>query len=314
MVSKTTTGKEKVTVINPRQTKGFVHTEAINLLAKRGLRYLNAGYPIHYSGPTGCGKTTLAMHVASLLNRPVILINGDDEYSTSSFIGGEQGYRKHMVVDKFVSRVTKVDESYKKQWVDERLTAACRYGFTLIYNEFTRSRPEANNILLSVLEERVLPIPGMASRTNSSSFLKVHPDFSAIFTSNPEEYAGVYRSQDALIDRMITLDMDYYDKETEIAIVMAKSGQSYHDADIIVKIIRKLRDSDLCEFPPTLRSSIVIAKTTSGVNDESFREVCLDVLSRKIGLDNENGLKPEIVIDDIFNDIFKEEKTVPDLR
>lgn len=314
MVSKMTSGEEKVTVINPRQTNGFVHTKAIDSLAKRGLKYLNAGYPVHYSGPTGCGKTTLAMHVASLLKRPVILVNGDDEYSTSSLIGGEQGYRKHMVVDRFVSRVTKVDESYKKQWVDERLTAACKYGFTLIYNEFTRSRPEANNILLSVLEERVLPIPGMASRTNSSSFLKVHPDFSAIFTSNPEEYAGVYRSQDALIDRMITLDMDYYDKETEVEIVMAKSGHSYQDAETIVNIIRKLRDSDLCEFPPTLRSSIIIAKTTSGIDDESFRDVCLDVLSRKISLDNENGLKPEIVIDDILKEVFNEEKTAPDLR
>lgn len=308
MVQENTGEAEKITVINPKETNSFVHTEAIDSLTKRSLKYLGAGYPVHFSGPTGCGKTTLAMHVASLLKRPVILINGDDEYSTSSLIGGEQGYRKHKVVDRFVSRVTKVDESYNKQWVDERLTAACKYGFTLIYNEFTRSRPEANNVLLSVLEEKVLPLPGMAGRTNSNSIIKVHPSFSAIFTSNPEEYAGVYRSQDALMDRMITLNMDYYDEETEIEIIMVKSGRSYEDAKAVVRLIRRLRDSSLCEFSPTLRSSIIIAKMTSGIFDESLRDVCLDVLSRKIGFENENGFEPKIIIDDLLKEIRNETK------
>jgi len=39
-------------------------------------------------------------------------------------------------------------------WVDNRLTTACANGNTLIYDEFNRSRPEANNALLSVLEGR----------------------------------------------------------------------------------------------------------------------------------------------------------------
>ena len=55
-------------------------------------------------------------------------------------------------------------------------------------------------------------------------YMKIHPDFVAIFTSNPEEYAGVHRSQDALRDRMITLDLDYFDRETEIIVTMSKSG------------------------------------------------------------------------------------------
>jgi len=292
-----------VTVISPKPNNGFVRTHVIDSLTKRSLKYLNEGYPVHLSGPTGCGKTTLAMHVANQLDRPVILINGDEEYSTSSLVGGDQGYRKRMVVDRFVSRVTKVEESFNKYWVDERLTAACKYGFTLIYNEFTRSRPEANNVLLSVLEEGVLPMPGLASRSKSSSFIKVHPDFSAIFTSNPEEYAGVYRSQDALSDRMITINMNYYDEGTEIRIVMAKSGLCFEDARSIVRLVRRLRESDLCEFQPTLRSSIIIARTTEGPSDPSFRDVCLDVLSPKIRGDMNSGLDPETVIDDLRKEV-----------
>ena len=63
-----------------------------------------------------------------------------------------------------------------------------------------------------------------ANRNGEEAYLRVHPNFSAIFTSNPEEYAGVHKAQDALRDRMVTIDLDYMDKETEVAICQAKSG------------------------------------------------------------------------------------------
>ena len=60
---------------------------------RAGLFYLQAGYPIHLSGPAGTGKTTLAMHMAAQLRRPVALIHGDDEYGSSDLVGGQLGYR-----------------------------------------------------------------------------------------------------------------------------------------------------------------------------------------------------------------------------
>ncbi len=83
------------------------------------------------------------------------------------------------------------------------MTTACKNGNTLIYDEFTRSRPEANNALLSVLEEKFLNLPRL--RRADKGYMDVHPDFRAIFTSNPEEYAGVHKTQDALMDRLITI-------------------------------------------------------------------------------------------------------------
>ncbi len=113
-----------------------------------------------------------------------------------------------------------------QQWVDNRLTTACQFGLTLIYDEFTRSRPEANNVLLSILEERMLVLP---NARGGESYLKVHPDFRAIFTSNPEEYAGVQKSQDALRDRMVTIELGNFDEETEVAITREKSKLSTED-------------------------------------------------------------------------------------
>ena len=112
----------------------------------------------------------------------------------------------------------------------------------------------------------------------------MNADFTAIFTSNPEEYAGVYKSQDALRDRMVTLDLDYFDEETEIAITEAKSGLDRGDAEKIVRVIRGLRESGVCEFVPTVRGCIMVAKALKVqnglVDSESnvFRQLCLDIL------------------------------------
>ena len=274
---------EMTTVLEPSPMPDFVETKFTKSISQRALSYIKAGFPVHFRGISGSGKTTLAMHIASKIKRPVVMIHGDEEFTTSDLVGGEYGYRFRKVVDRFVSRVSKTEEDMTKHWVDNRLTVACKYGFTLIYDEFTRSRPEANNILLAILQEKIMDLP--VGRGGEQPYLTVHPDFTAIFTSNPEEYAGVHRSQDALRDRMITIDMDYFDHETEIAITRAKSKLSRRDSETIVNIVRELRESGKCEFAPTVRACIMIGKTLSGQqltlaqSNGVFTQMCQDILS-----------------------------------
>lgn len=273
---------EITTVLEPRPLPDFVESKYVKEISERALFYIKAGFPIHFRGPSGTGKTTLAMNVASKIGRPVVMIHGDEEFTTSDLVGGEHGYRFRKVVDRFVSRVLKVEEDMTKRWVDSRLTVACKYGFTLIYDEFTRSRPEANNILLSILQEKMMDLP---VGRGEDPYLKVDPDFTAIFTSNPEEYAGVHRSQDALRDRMITLDLDHFDYETEVAITRTKSKLLKRDAEVIVNIVRGLRESEKCEFAPTVRGCIMIAKTLKVLNitpsksNGTFMQICQDILA-----------------------------------
>ena len=75
-----------------------------------------------------------------------------------------------------------------------------------------------------MLGEEILNLPKL--RYAGEGYLKVDPGFRAIFTSNPEEYAGIHKSQDALMDRLITIHVDYFDRETETAITAARSGNS----------------------------------------------------------------------------------------
>ena len=290
---------EMTTVLKPSPQADFVETEYVENLTHRALNYIRAGFPVHLRGPSGTGKTTLALHLASRLGRPVVMIHGDEEFATSDLIGGEHGYRARRVVDRFVSRVLKTEEDLTKRWVDNRLTVACKHGYTLVYDEFTRSRPEANNTLLSILQERIMDLP--AARDANEPYLKVHPDFTAIFTSNPEEYAGVHRSQDALRDRMITMDLNYFDYETEVAVAQAKSGLARPAVEMIVRIVRGLRESGKCEFAPTVRGSIMIAKTlqvqglTPAQDPELFQQTCQDILasetSRVGSKTNQNRVK-----------------------
>jgi len=274
---------EMTTVLEPSPLPDFVETKYIKDISNRALSYIKAGFPVHFRGASGTGKTTLAMHIASKIKRPVVMIHGDEEFTTSDLVGGEYGYRIRKVVDRFISRVLKTEEDMVKRWVDNRLTVACKYGYTLVYDEFTRSRPEANNILLSILQEKMMDLP--VGRGGEEQYLNVAPEFTAIFTSNPEEYAGVHRSQDALRDRMITMDLDYFDYETEVGITRAKSRLSKQNAETIVNIVRGLRESGKCEFAPTIRGCIMIAKTlkvqgmTPASANGTFTQICQDILA-----------------------------------
>jgi gas vesicle protein GvpN len=259
----------------------FVETPFVQELTARALAYMGAGFPVHFRGPAGSGKTTLAMHVASQLGRPVMLMMGDDEFNTSDLVGKEKGFRRRRVVDNYVHTVLKTEEDMTQHWVSNRLTLACQEGLTLVYDEFTRSRPEANNVLLSVLEERLLVLPSM---NNKSGYVRVHPDFRALFTSNPEDYVGVHKSQDALLDRMITIDLEYFDRDTEVAITAARAAIPRADAGRIVDLVRGFRASGQYEIKPTVRKCLMIGKVMAVrrvralVTDPIFQQIVLDVL------------------------------------
>lgn len=277
----------------PEPSDDFVVTSHVRNLTERALAYLNAGYAVHLAGPAGTGKTTLAFHVAAKLGRPVTLIHGDDEFASSDLVGKDAGYRRSKLIDNFIHSVVKTEESVSTVWVDNRLTTACQNGHTLVYDEFNRSRPEANNALLSVLEEKILNLPSL--RRSGEGYLEVHPDFRAIFTSNPEEYAGVHKTQDALMDRMITIRVGNFDRESEIRVTMARSGVARRDAEVIVDIVRELRGVGVSNCRPTIRAAIAIAKILSmrkasaRRGDAVFQWVCRDVLDEDTAKVTRNG-------------------------
>lgn len=274
----------KTTVLRAEPREDFVVTPTIEKTCNKALSYLDAGYAVHLYGPAGTGKTTLAMHIAGIRGRPVMLIYGDEEFGTSDLLGANRGVLTRRVIDNFIHSVLKTEESVRTQWVDERITTACKYGYTVVYDEFSRSRPEANNALLSILEEKILTFSGSRQ---GGSYMQVHPDFRAIFTSNPEEYAGVHKMQDALMDRMVGIELGHYDRDTQIAITASRSGLGLRDAAKVVDIVNEYGKRSGGSFKPTLRASIMIATVAANGNawtsadDPVFFETCRDVLTTR---------------------------------
>ncbi|MTH54770.1 gas vesicle protein GvpN [Bacillus mangrovi] len=250
---------------------------------KRASAYMAAGYPVHFTGPSGVGKTTLALNLAKKRNRPVMLMHGNHELSNADLIGSFTGYTATKVEDNYIRSVYKKEENVSETWKNGRLLEAVKNGYTLVYDEFTRSKPSANNLFLSILEEKVLPLYGTK---HTEPFIKVHPEFSVIFTSNPEEYAGVYQTQEALLDRLITLPLSFLDLESETQIISSRTGAGEEEAKDISELVRGLREQ--CRKKgkegPSLRASIMIAQLAlaqnieiSGKNEE-FQNLCRDIV------------------------------------
>jgi gas vesicle protein GvpN len=270
-------------------------TEGLADLERRSLDYLRADYPLHLRGPAGSGKTTLALRLADQLKRPIVLLVGDASFDTRRLVGGEEVTRTKRVVDRYISSVVKVESQTNAIWLDRALTVACTEGGTLIYDEFNRAPATANNVLLSVLEERVLVLPKTG---RAETYITVHPEFRAIFTSNSVDHVGTNLTQDALIDRMITLDLDGFSRDTEVAIVAGRSGLKPAEAGCIVDIVRDFRVSREYAQRPTLRASLMIARIAATAkmrvsgDDPRFVQVCLDVLASKLKPDKEGLPNP----------------------
>lgn len=247
----------------------FVSTPYVERITQRAMTYLNAGYPIHMSGPAGSGKTTIAFHIAAQLGRPVTLVTGDHQMTSSALVGSASGMRSMRLVDNYVRSVVRTEEQQTTIWSDSRLTSACRYGHTLIYDEFNRAPPEANTPLLSVLSERILALPKVNKDTQS--IVDVHPEFRAIFTSNSKEYVGVYQTADALLDRMITLKFDAIDTQTKREIITARSGVSDDVADLIVSLLdRKQEIENTTDV--SMRDGIALGKVLASSGTKAHKE------------------------------------------
>lgn len=287
---------------------GFVKTAFFDEIILRSLRYMQAGYPVHFVGPTGVGKTSLALYIAKRFNRPVTVIRGHHEMSNKDLLGHHYGVVKREVVDNYIRSVYKTEKEIKPIWVQGQLIDAVKNGHIVIYDEFSRSRPETNNIFLALLEEKILPVYGKEKET----FVKCHPNFSIIFTSNPDEYAGTFHTQDALLDRLITINLDYCDKETEAEIIRKKTEISELEAKEVVRLVSNLRSYGK-RFCPSLRASLMIAMIAKEANipispgNKDYQTLCLDVLTRPVN-QNFPDLKHKEIKELILQEMLRREE------
>jgi dynein-related subfamily AAA family protein len=153
-------------VIRADPRPDFVETPYVAQVTDRALGYVRAGFPVHFRGPSGVGKTTLALHVAHHLGRPVMLMVGDDEFGSSDLVGSQAGYRRRRVVDHFVSSVLKTEDEVAPHWVDNRLAIvrlvhACRQAL---------GGTDRHTVRSAIVIARVLAQQGATARAGDPVF------------------------------------------------------------------------------------------------------------------------------------------------
>lgn len=268
---------------------GFFEDEDLGSLQSRALSYLAAGVAVHFQGPAGMGKTTLALRVAERMGRPVSFIAGDTWMTRADLVGREIGHSVRRVEDSYIASVRRVESQSRAEWQDAVLSTAMAEGHVLVYDEFTRASPETNAMLLSVLEEGVLVNPDPAA---TRPILRAHSDFRIVLTSNPEEYVGVNAAPDALMDRIVSFRLDTVTAATERGIVRAQTGLDGDEAARLVRLVRTLRAEGLPGLPISLRTTLLIARIIRAQSvpvdpaDPRFLQICADVLAGRVGAEH----------------------------
>ena len=264
------------------RSQKFFENDEISSLINRGLFYARTGVPIHFQGAAGRGKTSIAMEIARRLGRRVSVMTGHDWLDTKDMFGREVGQTESAVVDKYIQSVRRSETKTRLDWEDSLLVRCMRDGHTLIYDEFTRASPEANGILLSVLEEGVLICTDPVAR---QQVIEAHPQFRVILTSNPGEYAGVNAAPDALLDRMITFPLSAFSGDTEAGIVSARCGLDLAFSRVLVTLVHRLLEDRQHAGDRSMRASILIGQICAArqkrapLSDALLSQIIADVLN-----------------------------------
>lgn len=255
----------------------FFEDDGLKRLIARGQAYVETGAPLHLSGPAGLGKTTIALRIAETIGRPVEFMAGNQWLEASDFIGREIGKTTRTVVDKYIQSVRRTDAHERKDWRQATLALAMRKGNVLVYDEFTRATPQANAVLLSVLEEGVLVTADPAVR---GSVIEAHPEFRIILTSNPHDYVGVNGAPDALLDRMITLPIAQPGDDTIRGIMMHRTGVDEETAGRILSEVARHGHGDGSRLRATLMIARIVAHMArmGPISAEVLGQIASDVV------------------------------------
>jgi len=279
------------------ERQSFFQDAELYSIYSRATSYLRAGVAVQFKGPSGMGKTAMALRVARGLGRTMSYVTGHSLMTPEDLIGRQSGHRSSRLDDKYIASVRRTETRVRPDWQEGALLHAMTQGHTLVYDEFTRAPPEANVPLLSVLEEGVLAI---SHPSDGRRVVRAHPDFGLILTSNPADYQGAREAPDALIDRIVTFDFARLSAATEASIVTSATGLPRIGAERIVALLRALNDREGGAVSVSMRASILIARLLvaeeigADPSDPRFVQVCADVLRGRVAREDTEAMVREI--------------------
>lgn len=156
-------------------------------------------------GLPGLGKTRLVETLATVMGLSGNRIQFTPDLMPSDILGSE-------VLE------TAPDGSRAFRYVEGPIFAQL-----LMADEINRASPRTQSALLQAMQEREVTVAGQTR--------KLPAPFHVLATQNPIEQEGTYPLPEAQLDRfLVKIDVDYPDRETERAIVLATTGGAEAEA------------------------------------------------------------------------------------
>ncbi len=231
--------------------------EDINLVLEGQYKYAyeamkdayNAGLFVGIVGPVGCGKTALCRKFAFDLNREFYWVTFSDLVRPATLIGSFD--------PTLVFKYGFSPESY----IPGPFTLSALKGGVFLANELNRGDEYVLNSMLDAMEEKRLYIPQL------KTWLKVDEEFYVIAAMNPAELKGTRKLPSAIKDRVkVWIHMGYPPRSLEQKIMVANCPEYKLSAltqEKILEIMIQCREDPAIEKPPSLRTSIGLARFVS---------------------------------------------------
>ncbi len=172
------------------------------------LSALERGKAVLLIGLPGVSKTTMVRALAHHLgNEPdrFVDVTGDEQLTGHALVGT---FDPPMVLK----------EGYRPEhFVPGPLARAMNAGGILYLEEMNRAPSGALNVLMTALSERYLEVPRLGR-------IEAREGFTVVGAANPLDDVGTTRLSRGLVDRFVTLELDYQAREDELAIVGRRCG------------------------------------------------------------------------------------------
>jgi nitric oxide reductase NorQ protein len=211
--------------------------------------------PVMLTGPTGCGKTRLVEHMASLLERPVVTISCHDDLTSSDLIG------RFMVAGGDVV------------WTDGPLTKAVKAGAICYLDEVVEARHDSLAVLHSLTDYRRALYLDRAGEV-----VRAPEEFMLVCSYNPAYRSSLKELKPSFRQRFATLAMDYLPPEREAEVIVAEANVDPLTARRLVQCAIAIRTADEVFHyePPSTRSLVTAALLmAAGATEMEAAEACI---------------------------------------
>jgi len=191
--------------------------------------------PLIVKGPTGCGKSQYVLHMAEVLQRPIIKVSCNEDTTAADLLG------------RFVI------QNMETVWQDGPVTRAVRLGAILYLDEIAEAREDVI-VALHPLTDHRREI--YLDRTNET--LSAPKEFFCVASYNPGYQRGLKELKPSTRQRFVSIALTYPEPKIESEILSVLSEVDSDSSINLVKLATKIRGVPQLGLKETVSTRLLV--------------------------------------------------------